>query len=58
MSALAINLTRVLALMLELREDFFGDFCDYPVAALRLLHYLLQDPATAERERGENSSFP
>lgn len=58
MTTLSINLMRVLASTLELSEDFFDDFCHHAVAALRLLHYPPQDPATAETERGENSLRP
>lgn len=58
MSNLSIDLLRVLACTLELSEDFFNDFCHHAVAALRLLHYPPQDPATAETERGEKSHRP
>ncbi|KAJ5297040.1 oligo-1-6-glucosidase [Penicillium atrosanguineum] len=52
MSTFATNLMQVMALTLNLNEDFFDEFCDHPVAVLRLLHYPPQDPTTVETERG------
>ncbi|KAJ5120042.1 oxidoreductase [Penicillium atrosanguineum] len=52
MSTFAANLMQVMALTLNLNEDFFDEFCDHPVAVLRLLHYPPQDPTTVETERG------
>lgn len=54
MTALAVNLLQVLACTLNLDKDFFDDFCDHSVAALRLLHYPPQDPATSEVEKGKS----
>jgi Isopenicillin N synthase and related dioxygenases len=53
MSTFAKNLLHVLSCTLDLKADFFDDFCDHPVAVLRLLHYPPQDPTTVENERGE-----
>jgi isopenicillin N synthase-like dioxygenase len=52
MTALAVNLLQVLACTLNLNTNFFDDFCEHPVAALRLLHYPPQDPAATEVEKG------
>jgi isopenicillin N synthase-like dioxygenase len=54
MSNFATELMQVMAHTLDLDADFFGEFCDHPVAVLRLLHYPPQDPTTVENERGEH----
>ncbi|CAI7589298.1 unnamed protein product [Penicillium pancosmium] len=54
MTALAVNLLQVLACTLNLNTNFFDDFCEHPVAALRLLHYPPQDPGTTEAEKGRS----
>ncbi|KAJ5110659.1 hypothetical protein N7532_001194 [Penicillium argentinense] len=51
MTKLAENLLQVLAATLDLPSTFFDDFCEHPVAALRLLHYPPQDVA-GEVEKG------
>jgi len=53
MTKLAKNLLQVLACTLSLPTNYFDDFCEHPVAALRLLHYPPQDPATTEVEKGK-----
>ncbi|KAJ5692652.1 hypothetical protein N7462_002075 [Penicillium macrosclerotiorum] len=52
MNSLAVNLLCILACTLGLDQNYFDDFCEHPVAALRLLHYPPQDPTTLETERG------
>ena len=56
MTSLAVNILRVLSWTLGLEDDFFDAYCEHPVAALRLLHYPPQDPATTETERGKTIS--
>lgn len=33
-------------------HEFLDEFCEHPVAVLRLLHYPPQDPGASELERG------
>lgn len=55
MTALAENILSVIALTLNLNEDYFQGFCNEPAAVLRLLHYPPQAPDASEDERGELS---
>lgn len=55
MTKLAIDVLRMIASTLDLDQSYFDDFCEKPVATLRLLHYPPQDPATLETERGKGS---
>ncbi|KAL4889432.1 putative oxidoreductase [Aspergillus ambiguus] len=52
LSSLAMGILQILARTLDLNEDTFTDFCQHPVAVLRLLHYPSQDPDASEIERG------
>ncbi|KAJ5279599.1 hypothetical protein N7478_004971 [Penicillium angulare] len=52
MTELAIGLLTVIEWTLGLEEGYSSSFYEKPVAALRLLHYPPQDPATAETEPG------
>ena len=52
MTQLAENILRVIALTLNLPEDFFQTFCTEPAAVLRLLHYPPQAPDASADERG------
>lgn len=57
MTSLAVNILRVLSWTLGLEDGFFDTYCENPVAALRLLHYPPQDPATTDTERGMITSI-
>lgn len=57
MSTFATHLMQVIACTLDLKKDYFNEFCDHPVAILRLLHYPPQDPTTVETERGKLSGY-
>lgn len=52
LSVLAMDILQMLAHTLDLEEDTFDNFCEHPVAILRLLHYPPQDPDASEEERG------
>ncbi|KAL2823904.1 putative oxidoreductase [Aspergillus cavernicola] len=52
LTSLAIGILQLLARTLGLEEDTFSNFCQHPVAVLRLLHYPPQDPDASELERG------
>ncbi|RAH75894.1 putative oxidoreductase [Aspergillus japonicus CBS 114.51] len=55
LTALAMGIMQIIARTLHLDEDVFHDFCEHPVAVLRLLHYPPQGPKAAEDERGIGS---
>jgi isopenicillin N synthase-like dioxygenase len=52
MTALAENILCVIAMTLNLDEDYFRPFCQEPAAVLRLLHYPPQAPDASADERG------
>lgn len=52
MTRLAENILRVIAMTLNLDEEYFQAFCTEPAAVLRLLHYPPQAPDASEDERG------
>lgn len=52
MSSLAVGILQLLARTLSLDEKTFSEFCEHPIAVLRLLHYPSQDPNASELERG------
>lgn len=52
MSSLGEKLMGLLALSLNLEEDYFSDFCQDPLVTLRLLHYPPQPATPLENEKG------
>ena len=54
---LGVSILQVLAQTLSLDKSVFGDFYDYPVSILRLLHYPPQEGST-DLERGETTLCP
>lgn len=52
MTSLCEELMSLIALSLNLPDDFFNDFCHDPLATLRLLHYPPQPVNPAENEKG------
>lgn len=52
LTTLAAGILQILARTLDLDENTFSDFCEHPVAVLRLLHYPPQDPDASALERG------
>lgn len=51
-SKVAKNVLSVLFDTLGVKHEFLDEFCDHPVAVLRLLHYPPQDPDASQLERG------
>ncbi|KAF3389194.1 1-aminocyclopropane-1-carboxylate oxidase [Penicillium rolfsii] len=51
-SKVAKNVLRVIFDTLGEGHDFLDEFCEHPVAVLRLLHYPPQDPNASDLERG------
>lgn len=51
-SKVAKNVLSVLFDTLGGGHEFLDEFCEHPVAVLRLLHYPPQDPGASELERG------
>ncbi|PYH78576.1 Clavaminate synthase-like protein [Aspergillus uvarum CBS 121591] len=58
LTALAMGIMQMIARTLHLDEDVFHDFCEHPVAVLRLLHYPPQGPKAAEDERVNVTPIP
>ncbi|KAL4971697.1 putative oxidoreductase [Aspergillus desertorum] len=52
LTTLATGVLQMLARTLDLDENAFSDFCQHPVAVLRLLHYPPQEPDASGLERG------
>ncbi|KAL2816738.1 hypothetical protein BJX63DRAFT_135085 [Aspergillus granulosus] len=52
LTELAEGILRMLARTLNLDEEVFREFCEHPVAVLRLLHYPPQAPDADAMERG------
>ena len=50
--ALAVDLMALLALSLDLPEDYFREFCTDATCGLRALHYPPQPPAESDLQRG------
>ncbi|RAH68041.1 Clavaminate synthase-like protein, partial [Aspergillus aculeatinus CBS 121060] len=59
LTALAMGIMQIIARTLHLDEDVFYDFCEHPVAVLRLLHYPPQESEAAddERDTGAHTDF-
>jgi isopenicillin N synthase-like dioxygenase len=57
MTKLAENVLSVIALTLNLEQDYFRDFCQDTAAVLRLLHYPPQEPDAGADERGESANM-
>lgn len=53
LTSLAMGILQMLARTLDLEDDAFNEFCQHPVAVLRLLHYPPQEPDASELERGK-----
>lgn len=53
LTSLAMGILQILARTLDLEDNTFNDFCQHPVAVLRLLHYPPQEPDASELERGK-----
>ncbi|KAF3403186.1 Sexual differentiation process protein isp7 [Talaromyces pinophilus] len=52
LTSLAMGILQMLARTLDLEDDAFNEFCQHPVAVLRLLRYPPQEPDASELERG------
>ncbi|KAF5866844.1 hypothetical protein ETB97_008648 [Aspergillus alliaceus] len=52
LSSLVEGILQILARTLDLDEHTFDEFCEHPIAILRLLHYPTQGPDASELERG------
>lgn len=50
--SLAMGILKMLARTLHLDDNAFSEFCQHPVAVLRLLHYPPQELDASELERG------
>ncbi|MEP2606669.1 2-oxoglutarate and iron-dependent oxygenase domain-containing protein [Marinobacter sp.] len=59
MNQLSTRIMEALALTLDLKPDFFTDFCHQPLSTLRLLHYPPQpaQPAPGEKGCGAHTDF-
>lgn len=53
LTSLAMGILQMLARTLDLEDNAFSEFGQYPVAVLRLLHYPPQEPDASELERGK-----
>lgn len=53
LTSLAMGILQMLARTLDLEDNAFSEFCQHPVAVLRLLHYPPQEPNASELERGK-----
>ncbi|KAB8231683.1 isopenicillin N synthase family dioxygenase [Aspergillus alliaceus] len=52
LSSLVEGILQILVRTLDLDEHTFDEFCEHPIAILRLLHYPTQGPDASELERG------